>query len=150
MAIALATVTNSIAALTVTGLTIKDIDEIPTETGVRSPMLIPGYPLVTDMELVRDSYGGGSMAKMTISYTLNYLLCYTPIGAGRANVLEYYDNMVSLTTALLDAVIAIDTFSGGIDIQPLPITSIGITVTDPSGTEYLGANVAFRVMEFIN
>ena len=150
MAIALATVTKSISNLQVSGLIIKDIGTIPVEVGSRSPMLIPAYPLVTDITLERDSFGGGSTAKMTLSYTLNYIFCYVPIGAGRVSVLEYYDDMVSMATAILDAVIAIDTFDGGIDIQPLPLTAIGVTVADPAGNEYLGANYGFRVMEFIN
>lgn len=98
---------------------------------------------------MRDSFGGGSVAQQTANYTLNYILCYVPVGAGRSNVMEYYDDIVAMAAAILDKIIAIDTFSGGVDLRPLPV-EVGIVVTDPSGTEYLGAQFALRVMEFVN
>lgn len=150
MTIALKTVTDSISKLAVAGLVIKDMDEVPAEVGTRQPMLIPGYPFVTEVELVRDSTGGGSCAKMTLTYTLNYLFCYKPAGAGRNNTLEYYSPMAEMATAILDAIIAIDTIDGAIDVVPLPLTAIGVVISDPAGAEYIGANIGIRVTEFVN
>jgi hypothetical protein len=149
MSLQFTAVSNSIAALAVASLTIKDIDEIPTAVGDRGAMLIPASTFMTDFEVVDDSFGGGSMRKMTVSYTLNYVLCYKRAGAGRADILEYYDNMVAMTGLILDKVLAIDTFTGGIDIKPVSITNMGI-VMDAAQNEYWGCYLAFRVMEFVN
>jgi len=147
MALALATVVTSIAALSVTGLTIKDMDEIPAEVKGRKAMLIPLPDFVTDWELETQSFGPGSSAKFDASYTLNYRLCYKPVGAGRS--LEYFDDMVSMIASILDAVIAASPVSGSIMLTPVAVFNMGI-VNDPSDNSYYGADIALRVMEFVN
>lgn len=149
MALATATIANSIAALTVTNLSIKDVDEIPAKVDPRQATLIPLPNYITGFDVERDSFGGGSTAKMTVSYTLNYRLCYTPIGRGRAGKIEYYDTMIDMCMAFLDAVLAIDTITGAIDIMPEAITNMGL-VNDPSDNVYIGCDIALRVMEFVN
>ena len=149
MALALATVTNSIAALSVTGLTIKDLDEIPAKADPRQATLLALPAFVTAFEMVRDSFGGGSEAKMSASYTLNYRLLYAPAGQGRAGTLENYDNMVALVTAFLDAAMAIDELTGAVDIVPAGITNMGL-VNDPADNQWIGCDIALRVLEFVN
>jgi len=149
MALRVATISNSIAALSVSGLVLKDIDEIPAEVGDRTPILIPMPDYMTDFEMVRDSFGSGDTAKMTVQYTLNYRLCYIRAGAGRANVLEYFDNMVSMCAAIMDAVLAIGVFTGAEDIVPVGIVNMGI-VNDPADQPYYGCDLSFRVLEFVN
>ena len=101
MAIGIATIANAIAALSVTGLSIKDIDEIPPQADQSISTLIPLPDYMTDFEVEIDSFGGGSTAKMTVWYTLGYRLLYKPVGAGLD--LEYYDNMIALAAALFGA-----------------------------------------------
>ena len=149
MALATATIANSIAGLSVSGVTIKDIDEIPTAVDPRQPTILPLPDYMTDFDVERDSFGGGSTAKMTVSYTLNYRLCYKPVGSGRGNTIEYYDNLIAACTAFLDAVLAIETLSGLIDILPVGITNLGI-VNDPADNSFYGCDIALRVMEFVN
>lgn len=148
MSLALATVAHTFANLGVAGLVIKDIHEIPPTAGDRTPMLIPAPDYMTEFEMVRDSYGAG-VGEMTASYTINYVLCYVPAGAGRASVLEYYDDMIALVAAILDKVMAVGVFDGAVDITPMSVTGMGL-VRDPSDTDYIGCNLAFRVMEFVN
>lgn len=147
MSLQLETVAHTFANLGVSGLVMKDIHEIPAEASSRTPMLIPAPSYITDFEMVRDSFGGGSEAKMTVSYTINYVLCYTPAGAGR--VLEYYDDMIAMVGAILDEVLAIDVYEGAVDIVPASVTGMGI-VLDPAQAEYIGCNLSFRVQEFVN
>ena len=148
MTIAIATVAHSFATLGVTGLVMKDIHEIPATAGDRSPMLIPAPDYLTNFEMVRDSYGDG-VAKMTVTYTINYVLCYTPAGAGRSSVLEYYDEMIAMCTLIIDKVLAINQFGGAVDIMPDGITGMGI-VQDPAANDYIGCFMGFRVTEFVN
>ena len=149
MTLALATVADAIAGLAVASLTMKDINEIPAEVGNRAPMLIPAANFMSDFVMERDSFGGGSVAKMTVTYTLNYVLCYKAAAAGRSGILEYYDEMIAMTTAILDKVLAVDTMAGTIDIVPISVSGMGV-VQDPAGMDYIGCYLAFRVQEFVN
>lgn len=147
MTLQLSTLAHSLTQLEVMGLVIKDIHEIPAEVGTRTPMLIPAPDFMTEFSMERNSFGGGSSAKMTVTYTLNWVLCYVQAGAGRA--LEYYDDMIDLTTRYLDAVLAIDVINGSIDVVPISVTGMGI-VTDPAGVEFIGCRISLRCQEFVN
>lgn len=147
MALGLATIVTSIAALSVTGLTIKDMDEIPAEVKGRKPMLIPNSDFLSDFELITQSFGPGSTAKYDVLYTLSYRLCYKPIGAGRP--LEYFDDMVLMVGLFLDAIIAANPLSGSIRLVPLSVSGMG-NVEDPSGFLFHGCDIGIRVMEFVN
>jgi hypothetical protein len=149
MSLAITTITDSISKLSVSGLVIKDIDEIPVGVDARQPTLIPLPDFVTNFVMIRDSFGGGTTAKMTVSYTLGYRLLYKPVGAGRE--LEYYDNLVSMAGLIMDAILAIDTLTGLVDIEPEAngIINMGV-VNDPAGNAFLGCDIRMRVKEFVN
>ena len=148
MAIAFTTVSNSIAALSVSGLVIKDIDEVPGAVDPRQPTMMPLPDFMTGFEVIRDSYGAG-VAKMTATYQLNYRLCYAPIGDGRTVTQEQQSGLVAMVGLVLDAILAISTFTGGVDIVPLAVVNMGI-VADPSDRIYWGCDFAFMVTEFVN
>lgn len=149
MALAIATVITSIASLSVSGVTIKDDAAIPINAERLGAVLYPEpVDFISDIGLERDSYGGGSVAKMTFSYTLNYTFCYTPVGSGRYG-LDQYSDLVNKIAAILDAIIAIDTIGGAVDIVPKRLSGVG-PVPDPSGNMYLGCKIAVNIMEFVN
>jgi hypothetical protein len=100
------------------------------------------------MVLTRDSYGGGSVAKMHIDYNLNYRLCYAMVEAGRG-LFEVYPEMVRVAYRFLDAVIAIDTLTGLEDIYPANTVTFGY-VQDMAGNSFHGCDIVIHVMEFIN
>jgi hypothetical protein len=126
-----------------------DIHEIPPDVTRITPVLFPEpVNFVTDFSMTRDSFGGGSVAKMTVLYTLHYTFCYTQIGAARTG-LDAYIGAVEMAALILDAVLDIDTFSGGIDIQPIEVSEFG-PVPDPAGNQYLGCRFAFQVQEYVN
>lgn len=149
MALQIVTVTNSIGSLSVSGVKMLDLDEIPPSGAIRAPAMFP-EPLnfITEFELERNSFGGGSQALFTVRYNLNYTFIYAPIGTGRTG-LDLYDEVVSRAAAILDAVIAINTFSGGVNIEPVEVLEFG-PVPDPAGNQFLGCRMAFRVTEFVN
>ena len=149
MAIQIAAVANSIQALTVTGLTIYDVDNIPAAVDVRqTAALVPLPDYIMDMEVVRDSFGA-DLAKMTLTYTLHYRLFYKLAGAGRSGVIEYYDGMVDMIAAIWDEILGINTFTGGVDMSPAGVSGIGV-VMDAAQNEFLGGDLAFAVTEFVN
>jgi hypothetical protein len=148
MALRIATVADSIAGLTVTGLVLKDLDQVKAKMDTRQAALMPLPDFVTGFEMVRDSYGGAN-AKMTVSYTLNYRLFFKPAGTGRTMILEQLPGLVAMIAAIWDAVLAISTIAGCEDIIPLDVSTIGV-VNDPGDNAWWGCDMAFRVKEFVN
>lgn len=148
MALQLVTLCRSISELSVTSVTIMDLDVIPPNAqDIRLQVMYPepdGF--VSDFEMVRNSYGS-SNAKMTVTYNLNYTYLHAPIGTGRTG-LDAYTDMITYAMRIIDAILAIDTITGAIDITPT-ITQCG-AVVDPSGNTYLGCRLALTCTEFVN
>jgi len=147
MALQIAAVANSIAALSVSGVSLKDVDEIPAGVDKRSPTILPLPDYVTNFAVERVSFGS-STALQNISYTLNYRFCYKPVGQGRQKTIEYYDEMIDKVALFFDAVMAIETLTGAVDITPAGVTNMGI-VNDPSENEFIGCDLAVRILEFV-
>lgn len=149
MALQTAAVCKSIAALAVAGVTMLNVDQIPPDATRIAPCLFPEpVSFMTDFVMERDSYGGGSYGKMTVTYNLHYTFLFAPIGAGRTG-LDIYDEMLAKVTLILDAVLAVDVMTGTIDIQPVEVVELG-PVPDPAGNQYLGCRMTFQVQEFVN
>lgn len=150
MALSFITITNSIAALSVSGVTIKDIDEIPEAVLERDcPILYPepaGF--ITDFIMVRDSFGPGTSAKITVSYNMTYTFLYSAVGSGRG-LFDVYDDMVTKMGLILDAIIANDNLTGAIDFTPDEAFNFGPTA-DPAGSVFHGAQLVFGIVEFVN
>lgn len=149
MSLQIATVCASIAALSVAGVTIKDLDEIPENVDLRAPTILPkpdGF--VSGLRYERQSQGGGSVAKGDCYYTLTYRLCYAPVGSGRG-LFETYPAMVTAAFAFLDAVLAVDVLQGAVTIRPVGALNFG-PVSDPAGNIFHGCDIAVEIMEFVN
>ena len=118
MTLALATVTNSIAALTVTGLTIKDIDEIPPDCARLCPVMFP-EPLnfITNFTSTRDTFGPAAIANKTAEYDMNYTFLYVPLSTGRTG-LDTYDEMMAMVSLIQDEILENDDLAGVTDISP--------------------------------
>jgi hypothetical protein len=150
MGLQIATIAASIAGLTIAGVTIKDLDEIPTSVGTRESVLTPAGNFISDFSMERDSFGGGSTAKMTVEYILTYRFFYAPVGGHRNPTIEWIPGLVSKVSAIWDAFLEIDTLAGCVDIVPLPISGLERTVLDAADAEYYGCDLSFRVTEFVN
>jgi len=150
MTLAIATISDAITDLSVTGLTIKDIDEIPQAVINRDcPLLVPNPDNYVSRFLVApDSFGVGSSRKWTASYTLNYLLLYAAAGSGRTTVLEKYSGMVTAAFAFFDALLASSALTGTVDFEPDMIGDFGMTTF--SGTSFHSCGVSLNVKEFVN
>jgi len=149
MSLAAVTVANSIAGLSVSGVTLKALDEIPEKVDGRDcPIIYPNPDgFLSNLDLEVDSFGSAS-AKKTVSYNLNYMYLHSPIGSGRG-LFDKYESVVSSLLAFFDAVISNDTITGCVDIQPQDATSFG-PVSDPSGNVFHGCIIVLRVTELVN
>jgi len=147
-------VAKAIAALNVAGLEIKDINEIPAELGVRSPsVLLPLPDFISDFSMVRDSFGGGTTAAMTITYTLGYRLLYKPIGTANAMTLTMFLGLTEMIGLIWDKILALDVLDAAhdevVDVVPVSIYNMGL-VNDPSDRVFYGCDMTFMVTEFVN
>lgn len=153
MALQITTIADSIAGLSVAGVTLYDIDEIPTQIIPRKvPAIIPRpNEFMTDFELRVDSLGDGSTAKMTVFYTLNYRLLHSKIGEGRRKLFGTYADLVAKIGLFLDALITNDAVSGSLDSRPVNISNVG-PVASPAeeGVAYHGCDIGIRITEFVN
>lgn len=153
MTIAFTTITNSIAALSITGaqtINIRDIDEIPDAVEARDcPILFPDPTnFITNFTPVRKSFGGGTVAKFDIQYNMNYLFLQTAVGSGRG-LFDVMDDMLDNIAAIFDAIIDNNLVTGLVDMTPSGIAEFG-PVRDPAGNDFLGTNVIIQILEFKN
>jgi len=137
------TITNAIEALSVSGVVIRDIDNVPEHVRLSGPILFPRpNEFITDIEFTRVSQGGGGTAQMNVSYTLNYVYCHAPIGSGVGGLASVYSGMI------LEKLFASDNPTGAIDMTVESISNVAV-VSDPAGNQYNGVEIGLRITEFL-
>lgn len=148
MALALTTITDSISNLSVTGLTIYDIDQIPEAAERDVPCLYPeGVSFIENMTAELAAFGLGTSSKWNVEYDINYTLLYAPAGSGRG--VENFAKMMTLAFQIVDAVLDIATLTGAVTLKFGGI-SVGPIVSDPAGNQFWGARITFRALEFVD
>jgi hypothetical protein len=144
----IATVFDSIAALVVSGVTIKDVDEIPEAVLVRHcPVMFPDPDSpVSGLRVDPQTTGAGTNGKNNVLYTLNYVYLHTPVGEGRF-IAGNISGMVAKCVLILNALIANDAVTGSIDIEPRIEGEFGV-MSDATGAQFWGFRIAIDVLEF--
>jgi hypothetical protein len=149
MTLQLVNICGSIAALSVSGVTIADVDEIPPDVqNTRNQILFPepdGF--ITNFTATRDSFGPNNIALQTVEYDLNYTYCHVPLGAGRTG-LDEYDGMVTKVGLIFDAILD-NVITTDVDVYLPSITEFGL-VPDPSGNIFLGCRISIHCKEFVH
>ena len=141
------TVCESIAALNVDGVKIKDLAHVPPDATRLTPILFPNPDdTLSNLTPERMSMGGGSSALIDVDYDLNYIFLFCPIGSGRTG-LDYHGERMAKVNAIWDAILSIDILDGAVDIMPTGNVSFA-TVQDPARNEYLGCFLTVHVKEF--
>jgi hypothetical protein len=145
-----ATVADSISKLSISGVTVKDLDEITASRLGQAALLAPipdGF--VTNIRFIDDAQtGGGLVRPMRLMYTLNYRYFHCQIG----NILNFnaYSSMIINIVAILAALVNNDVnLSGAIQTELPRVSNIG-PVLDPDGNAYHGCDISLDVMQFIN
>jgi hypothetical protein len=148
MALAVTTVATSIAALSVSGVTMKDLDAIPEAVLNRDcPIFYPKPEnFMTNLRVEILSFGTGSSAKKNVTYQLNYMYLHSELGAGRS-LLDVYPDVVAKAALIIDAFLGDDALTGTIDIKPQTALTFG-PVQDVAGNWFHGSNMTFDVLEF--
>lgn len=150
VSLALATVADSISKISITGVTVKDANELSASWKALPNVLYPrpdGF--VTNFRFKVDSYGINGAEKGTFTYTLTYRFLGTAVGnAGTFGTA--YNDALSKIIAIVNAVVADDTITGATkDFRLGTVTNIG-PLPDPAGNVFHGADITFLVEEFVN
>lgn len=142
------TVTNSIAALSISGVTVKDSDEI-NATLQRQPSVLMPRPqgFITDIDFIPAALGRGDTASADLYYTLHYTYYYQPLGSTLS--FEKYATMLDNIATILEAIISNDAITGAIHLDQPQVSNVG-PVTDATGSGYFGCEISLRIRQFIN
>jgi hypothetical protein len=131
------TVSAAIAGLSITGVTIKDIDEMPDSVNMLTPLIVPQpNNFISAVRPQRQSFGSGGTQKMDFTYSLNYQFIHSPVGSG-INAFAPYNDVITKLVSIINTILNNDTVNGLVDMGLQEIGQVGI-ITDPAGDQYWG------------
>ena len=144
MGVSIITVTNSIAALSVTGVTIKDIDEIPSRVDAYDcPILYPEpVDFITNFTVTDASFQG----QYDVEYDMNYAFLYAQVGEG-SELLSHYSGFVEKVCLIVDRVLASVNITGCVEFTWNGVANF-VSLPDPAGNIFHGCRVIFHAKEF--
>ena len=142
-------VASAITLLNVSGINVRDIDNIPANAKTILPVLYPvpnGF--VTDLAWSRESFGNDDTRAMNLTYILHYKYLHAVVGSG-GGLLTVYARMIENIIKILQAIFTDSNLGGAVDVTLNTISDIGVH-TDPAGElQYHGVDITLKVMEFI-
>lgn len=148
MALDIDKVTAGIAALNVTGITIKDMSEIPAAIAERDlPMLVPDLANYVSDFRAEWIAGDGTGASWDVRYTLNYMLVSSQAGATRATVHERFAAMMAQAMDVVEAVM-LASVDWAVEVSPRAVTRAGTATWGKATFDVV--NISLDVLEFVN
>mgnify|MGYP000848987976 FL=1 len=149
MSLQITTITDSIAAISISGVTVKSMSQLKDGWDAYDcPLLCPlPNEFVSAPSVVPVNMGSGTSRKIDFSYTLNYRYFHAPVGTG--DITDTWAALVTKAFVIFDAILANDAISGLIDLNLSSISNFG-TVNDGANNVYHGFDISFRVLEFVN
>ena len=143
----LTTVTNSIAALSITGVIVKDSDEITDSLGMSGTALLVPRPdnFLTGLSIVRGELSG---QKLTVRYTLNYQYFLSVIGGGLGGIFSVYQGMLTNIAKIIVAFSNDATLTGALDNGYPGFGRLG-PIQDAAGNNYHGCEVSIPITQFL-
>jgi hypothetical protein len=148
MALGVVTLTNEVAALSISGIQIYKLSEIKDIFYSRDlPALFPDVDLFYGpIQAVQNSFKGSqNRAMWTTSRTFNYLLLYAEIGQGRG-IADFAEGLAIAQDNILTALITAD-FS---ECQVTNVVMGNAAVIKHGTAQYIGLEIGITVQELIN
>ena len=137
------TVTNSIESLSITGVTVADVDEISSAISLGTAVLVPRPDdFITGLTIIPAEI---SAQNLDLSYDLNYTYYHCPIGA---RLVDVYSAMIANIALIVKAFAQNETLTGAMDNGLPTISHIG-PVQDPAGNVYHGCDISIHVLQFL-
>jgi len=140
------TLDSAIAALTITGLTIKSLSNIPQEVFDRDcPLLFPSPSnWLGQGAATPGNFDNVIAGRVQYEHNLTYVLAYAQLSTGRG-ISDFYNGMATLVYTLVSKLIRIDLVA--MSIKKVSVTSFG-QLTDPAGKFY-GCGLTVTAQEYI-
>lgn len=150
-ALYLTSITDAISQISISGVTVKDYDEIATSYVSQPHVLLPNPEAggwITNFTIEPDTLLEGADAMYTAGYTLNYRYLHVQIGDG-ANFQKNYAETAQKMVLIVNAIIANPgPYSGKVSMR-FAGADIG-QKNDPAGNNYFGADFALNIEELQN
>lgn len=152
MSLSSTTIATGIAALSISGVTVKDITGIPEGISDRTlPILFPAPSSWMGGGNGEPSTGPATFGTPTTRFwifnrTYNYVYLHAPVGSGRG-LYDHYSSMSSKADAILEAILTLDL--SGIDVKNVIISDFGV-LEDPAKKQYYGFTLAIMLREKVN
>jgi hypothetical protein len=153
MALNSGAIATGIAALSITGVTVKDITAIPDQVNASRdcPILFPhpnewmaggnGEP-----ETGSASFGTASARSWIFARTYKYVYLHAPTGSARG-IADHYSAMSAKADAIETAFTLLDL--NYVDVKTISVSEFGV-LQDPSGASFYGFTVTVTLREWIN
>lgn len=143
MSLYLATVADAISKISISGITVKDKDQLAAAWTGQTNVLYPnpnepGW--ISDFSVVYNVAGGLE----TAAYTLNYRFLSTQIGDLSTFPAEY-SSLVDKVSSILDALMAAVESIDSVTVRVSGV-SVGARI-DPSENQYHGADISLSIVE---
>ncbi len=148
IAVSFSTVADSISNIAISGVTVKDINQIPDSASMLCPLLMPqpnGF--VSEITPTFETFGSNGTPKINLSYTLNYVLLHSEVGSG-ISAFDGYSDLMAKLELIFEAIFSNDAITGAVDLKLQSVSNVGV-VTDPAGLDYWGVQLSFRVLEYV-
>ncbi len=145
--VSFSTVADSISNLSISGVTIKDINQIPDSASMLCPLLIPqpnGF--VSEITPTFETFGSNGTPKINMMYTLNYVFLHSEVGSG-ISAFDGYSDLMAKLELIFEAILSNDVVTGAVDFKLQSVSNVGV-ITDPAGLDYWGVLLSFRVLEY--
>lgn len=141
-------VTAAIAAQTVTGLTIKDIDAIPTSAKALGPVLFPMPDFVEGADFTRQTLGTAGAQMMNMEYEISYVFCFCEIGGGVGGVYSVYPGLSAMLANIMLMFALLDNPRDGVELTIGKPSKAG-AVNDLAGNQYWGCIIPVKILDFL-
>lgn len=147
----LSSIADAISSANISGVTIKDADQLSMNWQSQSNILYPNPNppgFVSGFAMEFDSIMQGAESPMTLTYTLNYRFLGTALGDA-ASFTTAYANIVTKLVLIINAFLALPApYSGKVELT-IGAVDIGAK-TDPAGNQYHGADIQLNIQEMQN
>lgn len=143
----ISTVCTAIAALSIPGVTIKDLSGVPANANLAPRTLYPNPEgVIRGLVPERQSQGVQGSEKINIEYGIRYRYLHcTPNGLTPGDIVA---DCVSAVSSILAVILANDTVSGAVDLWLESMTDFPISVKDPAGNDFWGCDFTLHIKEF--
>jgi len=150
MPLAAGTIATAIAALTISGVVVKNITEIPDAVDLRNgPQLLPGPTWISGgIGSSEDSEGPATFGPgmWVFQRVFNYRYFHAAVGVGRG-LQDHYSAMTTNLDAIFTAFVTLDV--ANVDVMELSNSEFG-AVLDPANNQFYGFDIAVALKERIN